>query len=70
MQHHIIYAGGRWTTRDLIPRLVVIIEVDQETGLARVLDERTRESWLEEIARIERFWTRRSTLRRLRAVAA
>jgi hypothetical protein len=70
MQQHIVYEGSRWTTRDVIPRLVTVIQADHGTGFAQVLDERTGEFWLEEIAHIDRRWTRRASSSRLRAVAA
>lgn len=57
----LVQPGTRWTTRGLLPRVVVVHAVDHELGFARVVDESTREFWLEPIERIVREWTRRTS---------
>jgi hypothetical protein len=55
--------GTRWTTRDVIPRRVVVARIVTPT-LVLVRDERDGTEWLEQVATIERDWTRRASFAR------
>jgi hypothetical protein len=65
--HSVVRPGSRWLTRSNCPRSIMVHEVDHGTGFAKVLDEITREFWLEKIETVE-SWTRRTSNPRLRAV--